>query len=206
MLEIMAFPLTNPDVCEFKLSETLLSNSSFYCKKRDEALGSVLLESLFEVRGVKEILIKENTLTVHKSTPDSWKEFGPSVGKAIRGAFDSSKPLFSPEFLDNVKAPKPVTTPSGNGEILKTELGSRIHQILQEKINPGLASHGGFAELLGLEDGYAILKFGGGCQGCSQISVTVKSGVEQLLRESIPELKGVKDITDHESGENPYFK
>jgi Fe/S biogenesis protein NfuA len=83
----------------------------------------------------------------------------------------------------------------------------RIRYLLVTDINPGLASHGGEVSLVELtEDNVAILKFGGGCQGCSAVSITLKDGVEKRLLEVIPELSGVKDSTDHTVTENAYYK
>ncbi len=87
----------------------------------------------------------------------------------------------------------------------------RIHYVLQSEINPGLASHGGMVELVELleEEGVgltAVLKFGGGCQGCSAVDVTLRQGVEVQLKQSIPELTQVVDETDHSQSENAYYK
>lgn len=77
---------------------------------------------------------------------------------------------------------------------------------LQNEINPGLAMHGGHVRLKHLTDDYvAMLEFSGGCQGCAQIDVTLKQGIESTLKKHIPELKGICDITDHASGTMPYF-
>lgn len=86
-------------------------------------------------------------------------------------------------------------------------LEQRIHYILVTDINPGLASHGGEVSLVEItEDNVAVLRFGGGCQGCSAVSITLKDGVEKRLLEVIPELSGVKDATDHTVTENAYYK
>lgn len=81
----------------------------------------------------------------------------------------------------------------------------RINYLLHSEINPGLASHGGNVALATVDDGFAILEFGGGCQGCSSVSLTLKEGVEKTLMEKIPELKGVKDSTDHSDTSNAYM-
>jgi len=86
-------------------------------------------------------------------------------------------------------------------------LDERINYILITDINPGLASHGGEVSLVELtEENVAILRFGGGCQGCSAVSITLKDGVEKRLLEVIPELTGVKDATDHTVTDNAYYK
>lgn len=87
----------------------------------------------------------------------------------------------------------------------------RINYVLQSEINPGLASHGGMVELLELidEEGVgltAVLKFGGGCQGCSAVDMTLRQGVEVQLKQQVPELMQVVDETDHTRTENAYYK
>lgn len=86
----------------------------------------------------------------------------------------------------------------------------RINYVLQSEINPNLASHGGSVELLEViedEAGLtAVLKFGGGCQGCSAVDVTLRQGVEVQLKQSIPQLTQVVDSTDHSVSDNAYYK
>lgn len=83
----------------------------------------------------------------------------------------------------------------------------RVEYVIQTQINPQLASHGGKITLMEItDDGYAILQFGGGCNGCSMVDVTLKDGVERQLIELFPnELKGAKDITEHQRGEHSYY-
>jgi len=85
-------------------------------------------------------------------------------------------------------------------------LADRIQQVIEERINPAIASHGGFVVLEGLQDNTAYLRFGGGCQGCGMINVTLKQGVEVMIKEQVPEIVGVMDVTDHAGGTNPYYK
>ena len=86
-------------------------------------------------------------------------------------------------------------------------LFERVNYFLQSEVNPQLAGHGGECTLVEItEDGYAVLQFGGGCNGCSQIDVTVKDGIETQLVELMGnEIKGVKDATEHERGEHSYY-
>jgi Fe/S biogenesis protein NfuA len=84
-------------------------------------------------------------------------------------------------------------------------LADRVRQLLDERVNPGVAAHDGRITLVDLRDGVAYLRMGGGCQGCGMSAVTLRLGVEQLLREQIPELTGVVDVTDHAAGTNPYY-
>lgn len=82
----------------------------------------------------------------------------------------------------------------------------QIVEILTAEINPSLASHGGEVRLIRLEEEVAILQFGGGCQGCSAVDMTLKDGVEKTLMDRIPELKGVRDVTDHSQRDNAYYR
>ncbi|WP_420624736.1 NifU family protein [Candidatus Poriferisodalis sp.] len=80
-----------------------------------------------------------------------------------------------------------------------------VREVLTKRINPSIAAHGGFAELVSVEGDTVVVKLGGGCQGCGMANATVTAGIERTLRELIPEIERVVDLTDHASGENPYF-
>jgi Fe/S biogenesis protein NfuA len=99
--------------------------------------------------------------------------------------------------ITNPNAAK-LTAPTG-------EMAEKVQHVLDQQVNPAIRNHGGFVSLVDLKDDIAYLRFGGGCQGCGMVDVTLKQGVEVMIKEAIPELKGVMDITDHASGENPYY-
>ena len=80
-----------------------------------------------------------------------------------------------------------------------------VREVLNKRINPSIAAHGGFAELVSVEGDTVVVRLGGGCQGCGMANATVTAGIERTLRELIPEIERVVDLTDHASGENPYF-
>lgn len=83
----------------------------------------------------------------------------------------------------------------------------RINYVLYNEVNPSLAAHGGEVSLVEVaDDDFAILRFGGGCQGCGMVDVTLKEGVEKTLLEQVVGLKGVRDLTDHTVTENAYYK
>ena len=85
-------------------------------------------------------------------------------------------------------------------------LAERISVVLNENVNPAIAMHGGAAELVSVDGTVAFLRLGGGCQGCGMAQVTLKQGIERILRESIPEITEVVDVTDHASGADPYYQ
>ena len=82
----------------------------------------------------------------------------------------------------------------------------KIQQVLDEEVNPMVASHGGVVSLLEIKDQNVYLEFGGGCQGCGMIDVTLKQGVEVMIKEQVPEIEAIYDVTDHAGGENPYYQ
>jgi Fe/S biogenesis protein NfuA len=82
----------------------------------------------------------------------------------------------------------------------------RINYVLYNEVNPALAAHGGEVSLIEVtDDNYAVLQFGGGCQGCGMVDATLKGGVEKTLLEQLPQLAGVRDITDHSDRSNAYY-
>ena len=86
-----------------------------------------------------------------------------------------------------------------------SELAEKVQTVLESQINPAIASHGGAAQLIGVEGNDIYLRLGGGCQGCGMAQVTLTQGIEASLREAVPEIGNIIDATDHAAGENPYF-
>ena len=84
-------------------------------------------------------------------------------------------------------------------------LAGRVQELLDDRINPGLASHGGVVSLVDIQETRVVLRFGGGCQGCGMADLTLKQGVSAQLKQQIPEITEVIDVTDHAAGENPYY-
>ena len=88
-----------------------------------------------------------------------------------------------------------------------SSIEDRVNYVLYNEINPGLAAHGGNVTLEEIfEEDVAVLRFGGGCQGCGMVDVTLKNGVEKALLEQVPQLKEVRDVTDHSVKENAYYQ
>ena len=86
------------------------------------------------------------------------------------------------------------------------ENARKVQEVIDQKINPSIASHGGYVTLLDVRDDVAYISFGGGCQGCGMVDVTLKQGVQVMIKEAVPELKDVLDTTDHAAGTNPYYQ
>jgi Fe/S biogenesis protein NfuA len=107
--------------------------------------------------------------------------------------------------MNNPNSPAPPTISAPAGDLIGP-LVDQVKQVLTEQVNPAIAAHGGGAELVSIDGTIAYLRLFGGCQGCGLAQVTLKQGIERILLESIPALTQVVDVTDHASGEDPYYQ
>jgi Fe-S cluster biogenesis protein NfuA len=88
---------------------------------------------------------------------------------------------------------------------MSVDLKSKVQELVDTSINPAIAAHGGWVELLDVKDNVVYLQMGGGCQGCGAADITLKAGIERLIKEELPEITEVLDTTDHAAGDNPYY-
>ena len=103
----------------------------------------------------------------------------------------------------NVENPnvKPIGSEPPSGE-----LAQRVAQVIEERVNPAVASHGGRVSLIDVRDNVVFVELAGGCQGCGMARVTLKQGIERLIKDMIPEVAEVIDVTDHTLGADPYYQ
>jgi len=154
-----------------------------------EARGSPLVEAIFSIEGVTEVVVSGPKVTVVKSTAVPWQATGPLVGAAIRAALSSD-----------------VAPVAAKGAATDDDaLYEKVSQIFTSRINPMVAGHGGRVDLIDVQDAVVMLRLAGGCQGCGMADVTLRQGIEATLRQLAPEVQGIMDVTDHASGANPYF-
>lgn len=104
--------------------------------------------------------------------------------------------------LQNPNAPQLPPMPDLD---LDDPIVAKIVEVLAVQVNPAIASHGGFAELVAVEETRAYLRMGGGCQGCGMAAATLSQGIEVAILDAVPEIEEVVDITDHAGGTNPYY-
>jgi Fe/S biogenesis protein NfuA len=104
----------------------------------------------------------------------------------------------------------PTPTFAGMASVPEVDLSdpfaARVVSVLEEQVNPSIASHGGRADLVAVEELSVYLRLSGGCQGCGMAKATLSQGIEVILREAIPEIANVVDVTDHADGTNPYYQ
>ena len=129
-----------------------------------------------------------------------------SVSKLMGATLDLPSGDQQGLVLRNPNRPNPL---AGEDIDLSGTTEEKIRQLLEQSINPALASHGGFAVLERIEDRdegvAAVVTMGGGCQGCAVSAITLREGIEAAIKEAIPEVVEIIDGTDHDAGENPYF-
>jgi Fe/S biogenesis protein NfuA len=107
--------------------------------------------------------------------------------------------------VDNPNTPSPAIRAPAPGD-LSGDVARRVVQVLAQQVNPAIAAHGGRAVLVAVEHGTAYLRLSGGCQGCAVAAVTLSQGIERTILQAVPEVTTVVDVTDHQSGANPYYK
>jgi Fe-S cluster biogenesis protein NfuA len=191
-LRITATPsMTQPEQCTFQSSVALFPNGSAHFSERSQSQGSPLVDRLFDVENVSELLINHDVVRVTLSGDADWETKIPRVGMAIRDALATGTPLVS-EAVSEAQLPP-------------EEIRRRVQMVLDTVINPAVAAHGGMVSLLDVSNNAVYLEFGGGCQGCGMVSVTLKYGVERTIREEVPEVGEILDTTDHAAGRNPYY-
>lgn len=118
-----------------------------------------------------------------------------------------SRDLLRPGLqLNNPNSPSPDILGSNATLDLSGEIADQVVQVVETMINPAIASHGGQAQVVAVEEGTVYVRLGGGCQGCGMASVTLSSGIEATIRHHIPAIVKVVDVTDHASGDNPYYE
>jgi Fe-S cluster biogenesis protein NfuA len=157
----------------------------------EEAEAHPVAAAVMSVPGVQEVILEGNAVIVLRHGDLPWEALEDRISYAIGTALG----------LDREGAADAV------GEALPDDqIFDLVARILERDINPAVAGHGGKVELIDVQDATIIVRMMGGCQGCGMANVTLRQGIEAQLRRVIPGLRGLRDITDHAAGENPYFK
>ena len=204
-IKIIAEPSNIPSICSFTVSEVLFPHDTLVCSNRVNSYGSPLLERLFELQGVEEVAITHDLLTIKKGPEGDWEDLAKEIGTVVRKVLEDGGPLFREgikELLqkENKVEKNPKRSNFDNPEALA------VFDLIEEKINPAIAAHGGHIELIRVEDHIAYIKMSGGCQGCGMALQTLKKGVVVALKEAVPSIIDLVDETDHASGKNPFYE
>jgi Fe/S biogenesis protein NfuA len=156
-----------------------------------------------------------------EATPDDTVQVGDDItvvmpmesAQLLQGAtLDMSRDLLNPGLVVTNPNKPPVAPPANTGirvpspEELTGTVEERVRHILDTYVAPSIAAHGGTAELVAIEGSAAYLRLGGGCQGCGQAAATLSQGISVAIKQSVPEITEIVDVTDHANGTNPYFE
>ena len=196
-VRITAEPIDNGR-CKFLVSEPLHAGGVRRFASPDEARGSPLAEAIFAIPGadVSEVIVSGNLVTVVKRSSAAWPVVGKAVGHAIRAALAGGQVAV---------AAKPAAPGPPGSATADDALYERVADLFDSQVNPMVARHGGRVELIDVQDAVVMVRMAGGCQGCGMADVTLRQGIEAMLHQHVPDVKGIVDITDHAAGSNPYF-
>ena len=189
-IRITAEPKDN-STCRFVVDRPLYPDGSAFFGNKERASGSGLAEKLFAIEGVSSVMIQDNLVTVTAESGGNWMPIAKQVGTTIRAVLGSGEKAVSDAVLSSI--------PDAD------DIKKRVQSVLDQEINPAVAAHGGWVELIDVKRNEVFIRMGGGCQGCGMADVTLKQGVERSIRQAIPEVGAIMDTTDHGSGRNPYY-
>ena len=181
-IEVRTVPTPNPNALMFRVDETLVPTGTFEYHTLEEAKGSPLAQVLLAIDGVDFVLVAPRFVTVTKKNDVPWPDVVPTVKDRMRAFLltgemavldDGSEPTAGPEL---------------------GELEQRIIQLIDEEIRPAIAMDGGDITFMGFVDGIVHLRLVGACGTCPSSTTTLKMGIERMLCEEVPEVRGVEQV------------
>jgi Fe-S cluster biogenesis protein NfuA len=182
----------NGSVCRFTVERTLQIGSLTFDDK-EAARESLLARKIFDVPGIAKISLIGKLLVVTKTETVEWRDLREQI-EAILEAYLTSPLALSPEQVEDQM------------QLLGRAPKEKVQYLLNQRINPGVAEHAGFVQLIDIKDNRVYVRLSGGCQGCSAADFTLRQGIEAIIKEVMPEILEVIDVTDHAAGTNPYFR
>jgi Fe-S cluster biogenesis protein NfuA len=188
-IKILGEPSDDGDRCRFTVDRPVLEGRSAYFGSPEDADSSPLAAELLAIPAVASVLIADNVVEVGAAQPLDWPAL--AIGNVIRRHMGSADPVVTDRYYDDLPA--------------EEDLKWAVADLLNREINPAVAAHGGFVELIDVKANNVYIRMGGGCQGCGAANVTLKYGVEKAIRGLVPKIGEILDTTDHASGRNPYY-
>jgi NFU1 iron-sulfur cluster scaffold homolog, mitochondrial len=182
----------NPLLCRFMVERTLFIGTKTISSKA-EAQGVPLAEKLFEIEGINSLQLIGHLLVVTKSDDGEWEGIIKQVEADLTAYFISGLALTGEHVEEQMM-------------LIGRSPREKIQYLIDQRINPGVAAHGGFVQLIDVKDETVYVRLGGGCQGCGAADFTLRQGIESIVRREVPEIRQILDITDHAAGLNPYYR
>ncbi len=187
--------LADPDTCKFTVSRTVHPGGPFFVDDRERAAGSPLLERLFALPGVANVLVAGNVVSVGKEPGTSWSGLKSAIGTVIRT-----------QLLTGVPAILEAVRNASGRERTDAEVSAALQELLDREVNRSIAAHGGRISIVDVRDGNLFIAMSGGCQGCAASQVTLRQGFEVMVRRVAPEIVNIVDTTDHAAGNTPFYR
>ena len=189
-IKITGEPSKSGDHCPFTVDRPLFPGESAHFADPAGASKSSLAAELLQLSGIDSVLIADNMVTVSAAHEVDWPALG--IGNLIRKHIRSGAPIVAADYFRDLPS--------------EGDLKWAISDLLDREINPAVAAHGGFIELIDVKRNNVYLRLGGGCQGCGAADVTLKQGIEKAIRSLAPLVGEILDTTDHAAGRNPYYQ
>lgn len=183
-LQIAAEMTPNPNTLKFTINRQLLESGSKNFINKFTAVDSPLAAQLFDLGNIAGVMIGTDFVTVTKTPEADWLETGPYVAKRLREFFDSGTEVFAPGAAVAVDPAAPD----------RTEIEKKIIEILDTEVRPAVARDGGDIVFYGFDNGVVKLHLQGACSSCPSSIMTLKFGIENRLKQSIPEVKEVLQV------------
>lgn len=188
-IKITGEPSSSGDRCKFTVDRPLLPNQSAFFGDPQAGVYSRLAAELLGMAGIESVLVADNVVSLGAEHEVDWPALG--IGNVIRKHIKSGQPVVDPRYFEDLPS--------------EGDLKWAITDLLDREINPAVAQHGGFVELIDVKSNNVFLRLGGGCQGCGAADVTLKQGIEKAIRSLVPRVGEILDTTDHAAGRNPYY-
>ncbi|MBN65681.1 MAG: hypothetical protein CMA74_04750 [Euryarchaeota archaeon] len=188
-IRIRGEPTADPQKCRFVLEAEVLSRSPVSFDKESDTSKAPLAEKLLALPYIAGVSISGSAVTLTGDNVESWPAIGKEIGGVIREQIKSGEPAVEEEVMD----------------IGDADLFTQVNLLIKNDVNPSIAAHGGVITLHSVNDGKAFVTMGGGCQGCTASSITLKQGVESYIVAKVDGVNEIVDMTDHSEGENPYY-
>jgi Fe/S biogenesis protein NfuA len=199
---LMMTPEARATVLEVLANESEADALALWLEVSGEAAGAYAYDMYFQAladAGARDVLQHDDDLPVVIPEASVDRLRGATLDVSTDPSGESGLVIVNPNT-------PPARADAGSGVDLSDPLAQRVVSVLDEQVNPSIAAHGGRADLVAVENASVYLRLSGGCQGCGMARATLAQGIEVILREAIPEIAEIVDVTDHAEGTNPYYE
>ncbi len=185
-VEIYAESTPNPAALKFVTSRLLLPQGQVEYRSQQEAACCPLAAGLLTFSGVKSVFIASNFITLTRDNPTDWYEVMPIFREFIKSYLQSDEPIFTANPFQGSQAESNQAS-----TVASSETEQQIINILEEYVRPTVEQDGGYIRFISFEQGVVKVLLQGSCRGCLSSRLTLKSGIENLLRQMVPAVKEV---------------